>query len=340
MEYQYLGRSGLKVSKVILGAMSYGMPEWQGWVLNEEDSLPLLEHAYKVGIRTWDTADVYSHGRSEEIIGKAIKKYNIPRERLVILSKCYFGVTPDKPSNPVSAVTINDGDMLNQMGLSRKHILDAVDKSVARLGTYIDVLQIHRLDRSVPREEIMRALNDVVESGKVRYIGASSMAAWEFQELQNVADKHGWHKFISMQNYYNLLYREEEHEMIPYCNHTGVGLVPWSPVARGALTRPFNNRDTLREKTDNYLQAQIRSREDKVDEEIVGRVEEVAKKMGKTMAQIAIAWCLSKKDVCPIVGLNKKERMDEAVEACKIKLSDEDIKYLEEPYMPKKKQGY
>ncbi|KIX97329.1 uncharacterized protein Z520_06781 [Fonsecaea multimorphosa CBS 102226] len=340
MEYQYLGRSGLKVSKVILGAMSYGTPDWQGWVLNEEESLPLLEHAYKVGIRTWDTADVYSHGRSEQIIGKAIKKYNIPRERLVILSKCFFGVTPNSPETQISASTVNDGDMLNQQGLSRKHILDAVDKSVARLGTYIDVLQIHRLDRSVPREEIMRALNDVVESGKVRYIGASSMAAWEFQELQNVADKHGWHKFISMQNYYNLLYREEEHEMIPYCNHTGVGLVPWSPVARGALARPFNDRESLREKTDNYLKAQIRSREDKVDEEIIGRVEQVAKKMGKTMAQIAIAWCLSKKDVCPIVGLNKKERMDEAIEACKIKLSDEDIKYLEEPYMPKKRQTY
>lgn len=230
--------------------------------------------------------------------------------------------------------------MVNQVGLSRKHIIDAVDKSVARLGTYIDVLQIHRLDRESPREEIMRALNDVVESGKVRYIGASSMAAWEFQELQNVAEKHGWHKFVSMQNYYNLLYREEENEMIPYCNHTGVGLVPWSPVARGALARPWQSRDSLREKTDNYLKVLVRSRDDKVDEEIIGRVEEVARKTGKSMAQIAIAWSLSKKDVCPIVGLNKKERMDEAVEACKIKLSDEDIKYLEEPYQPKKRQGY
>ncbi|KIW14197.1 versiconal hemiacetal acetate reductase [Exophiala spinifera] len=340
MEYQYLGKSGLKVSKVILGAMSYGTPEWQGWVLNEEDSLPLLEHAYKVGLRTWDTADVYSHGRSEEIIGKAIKKYNIPRERLVILSKCYFGVVPSAPGIQISASSVNDGDMVNQVGLSRKHIIDAVDKSVARLGTYIDVLQIHRLDRESPREEIMRALNDVVESGKVRYIGASSMAAWEFQELQNVAEKHGWHKFISMQNYYNLLYREEENEMIPYCNHTGVGLIPWSPVARGALARPYRSRDSLREKTDNYLKVLVRSRDDKVDEEIVGRVEEVARKMGKSMAQIAIAWSLSKKDVCPIVGLNKKERIDEAVEACKIKLSDEDIKYLEEPYQPKKRQGY
>lgn len=338
--YQNLGKSGLKISKVILGAMSYGSPEWQGWVLNEEESLPLLEYAYKAGIRTWDTADVYSHGQSEQIIGKAIKKYNIPRENLVILSKCYFGVTPDSVSNQISVSSVNDNDMLNQVGLSRKHIIDAVDKSISRLGTYIDVLQIHRLDRSTPREEIMRALNDVVESGKVRYIGASSMAAWEFQELQNIADRHGWHKFISMQNYYNLIYREEENEMIPYCNHTGVGLIPWSPVARGALTRPYSSRDTLREKTDNYLKSLIRSRDDKVDEEIINRVEEVAKKIGKSMAQVAIAWTLSKKDVCPIVGLNKPERIDEAIEATKIKLDEEDIKYLEEPYQPKKRQGY
>lgn len=320
--------------------MSYGTPEWAGWVLNEEDSLPLLEYAWKAGIRTWDTADVYSHGQSEQIIAKAIKKYNIPREQLVILSKCYFGVTPETPGNLISASSVNDGDLLNQVGLSRKHILDAVDKSVARLGTYIDVLQIHRLDRSVPREEIMRALNDVIESGKVRYIGASSMAAWEFQELQNIAERHGWHKFISMQNYYNLIYREEENEMIPYCNHTGVGLIPWSPVARGALTRPYSSRDTLREKTDLYLKGLIRSREDKIDEEIINRVEEVAKKIGKSMAQVSIAWALSKKDVSPIVGLNKIERIDEAVEATTIKLSEEDIKYLEEPYQPKKRQGY
>jgi versiconal hemiacetal acetate reductase len=320
--------------------MTYGTDQWQDWVLNEDESLPLLEYAYKIGIRTWDTANVYSHGRSEEIIGKAIKKFNIPRERLVILSKCYFGVDPGQLGGGKPLITANDGDMLNQTGLSRKHIIDAVDQSVARLGTYIDVLQIHRLDRSVPREEIMRALNDVVESGKVRYLGASSMAAWEFQELQNVAEKHGWHKFISMQNYYSLIYREEEHEMIPYCNHTGVGLVPWSPVARGALTRPWQTRDTLREKSDMYLDLFVRSQELKADEEIINRVEEVAKKMDKSMAQVAIAWCLSKENVCPIVGLSKKERMDEAVEACKIKLSEEDIKYLEEPYVPKRRMGY
>jgi len=209
MEYTRLGNSGLKISKVIFGAMSFGSPDWQEWVIDEAAALPLLKHAYDLGLNTWDTADVYSNGRSEEIIGKALKQYNIPRQRVVILSKCYFGVADDGSQPPIAGVSTNDGEMVNRVGLSRKHIFDAVDRSVARLGTHIDVLQIHRLDRDTPREEIMRALNDVVESGKVRYIGASSMAAWEFQALQNIADKHGWHKFISMQNYYNLLYREE-----------------------------------------------------------------------------------------------------------------------------------
>jgi versiconal hemiacetal acetate reductase len=320
--------------------MSYGSSEWQEWVLDEAETLPLLEYAYKVGIRTWDTADIYSHGRSEEIIGKAIKQFKIPRERLVILSKCYFGVTPEKMGNTPEENTVNDGDLLNQTGLSRKYILGAVDRSVQRLGTYIDLLQIHRMDHSVPPEEIMRALNDVVESGKVRYLGASSMCAWEFQELNHVADKHGWHKFISMQDYYNLLYREEENEMIPYCNYAGIGLIPWSPYARGALTRPFKDRGTtLRDRTDAYLPGFVRARDQDVDEEIINRVEEVAKKIGKSMAQVAVAWCLSK-GVSPIMGLNKPERMDEAVEAVKVKLSEEDVKYLEEPYRPKKRQGF
>ncbi|KAI9732861.1 MAG: hypothetical protein M1834_003800 [Cirrosporium novae-zelandiae] len=336
MEYTRLGRSGLKVSKVILGAMSYGSPQWQGWVLGEEEALPLLEHAYKVGINTWDTADIYSHGLSERIIGKALKKYSIPRSHVTILSKCYFGVADDgsqsapEPSNPL---------MVNRRGLSRKHIFDAVDASVERLGTYIDVLQIHRLDREVPKEEIMRALNDVVESGKVRYIGASSMAAWEFQQLQNIADKHGWHQFVSMQNYYNLSYREEEREMIPYCQDTGVGIIPWSPIARGMLARPWNSRGTKREATDNTLQNYMRSRAAKVDEKIVGRVEEIANKKGVAMAQVATAWVI-KKGACPIIGLGSKERIDQAVEALKVELSDEECRYLEELYEPKNIFGY
>ncbi|KAL9637286.1 MAG: hypothetical protein Q9204_001934 [Flavoplaca sp. TL-2023a] len=340
MEYARLGKSGLKVSKIILGAMSYGTPDWQGWVLDEEQSLPLLEHAYKVGLNTWDTADVYSNGRSEEIVSKALKKFNIPRSKIVILSKCYFGVASDGSQPSVAEVNTNDGGWVNQVGLSRKHIFDAVDASVARLGTYIDVLQIHRLDRGTPREEIMKALNDVVDSGKVRYIGASSMATWEFQTLQNIAEAHGWHKFISMQNYHNLIYREEEREMIPYCADTGVGLVPWSPIARGVLARPWGDRSTARESTDNYLQNMIRSRETEVDKMVIDRVEEIAKKKGFKMAQVATAWVLRKGLEFPIIGLGSKERIDEAVQALKIELTDEEAKYLEEPYLPKAIQGY
>ncbi|KAG2420544.1 hypothetical protein HFD88_000156 [Aspergillus terreus] len=336
MEYARLGDSGLKVSKIILGAMTFGAPEWQGWVLNEEESLPLLEHAYKKGIRTWDTADMYSHGKSEEIVGKALKKYNIPRSRVVIMTKCYFGV--DDQGNyppPLTTGRQNAGDYLNRVGLSRRHILEAVDASVERLGTYIDVLQIHRLDRETPREEIMRALNDVVESGKVRYIGASSMAAWEFQTLQNIAIRNGWHKFISMQNYHNLIAREEEREMIPYCLDSGVSLVPWSPVARGVLARPWGSRSTLREQTDVGLSMFIRARETEADKAIVDRVEELAGKKGLSMAQVAIAWLLSHPSEYPIVGLNTKDRIDEAVASVQVKLTPEEIQYLEEPYVPK-----
>ncbi|KAF2621574.1 Aldo/keto reductase [Macroventuria anomochaeta] len=339
MQYVNLGKSGLKVSKVILGAMSFGSDKWQPWVLNEDAALPILEHAYKNGINTWDTADIYSHGISEKIIAKAIKQYNIPRNKLVLLSKCYFGVNEEDPSLSIAAVSINDGETVNQVGLSRKHIFDAVEKSVERLGTYIDVLQIHRLDRGTPREEIMKALNDVVEKGWVRYIGASSMAAWEFQTLQNIAEKNGWHKFISMQNYYNLIYREEEREMIPYCQDTGVGLIPWSPIARGALTRPWSNRSSSRAQTDRFLESLVHGREDKIDQEIISRVEDVAKKNNVSMACIATAWCI-KKGVCPIIGLSSKERVEETVRNSNYQLSDEDTKYLEERYAPKERQGF
>ncbi|KAI4622435.1 uncharacterized protein J4E87_006377 [Alternaria ethzedia] len=339
MQYVNLGKSGLKVSKVILGAMSFGSSKWQPWVLDEAESLPLLEHAYKSGINTWDTADIYSHGHSEKIIAKALKQYNIPRNKVVLLSKCYFGVVEEDPSLGIASVSTNDGEMVNQVGLSRKHIFDAVEKSVERLGTYIDVLQIHRLDRGTPREEIMKALNDVIERGWVRYIGASSMAAWEFQTLQNIADRNGWHKFISMQNYYNLIYREEEREMIPYCQDTGVGLIPWSPIARGALTRPWSDRSSKRAETDKFLEMLVHGREDAIDKKIIERVEEVAKKNNVSMACIATAWTI-KKGVCPIIGLSSKERIDETVRNSNFKLSDEDAKYLEEVYVPKARQGF
>lgn len=258
----------------------------------------------------------------------------------MILSKCFIGVSDDPKDQPgISEMMTNDGTMVNRVGLSRKHILDAVEKSVQRLGTYIDVLQIHRLDKNVPPEEIMRALNDVVEKGWVRYIGASSMAAWEFQNLQVVAQRNGWHQFISMQNYHNMLYREEEREMIPYCKHTGVGLIPWSPLARGVLCRPFDSRDTKREQSDNVLKTIIRSKETEIDKAIVDRVEEVAKKHGVKMATIATAWSIKKGDI-PIIGMGSKERIEEAVENSKFQLSDEDEAYLDEPYMPKTIVGH
>ncbi|KAI9850792.1 MAG: hypothetical protein M1838_005047 [Thelocarpon superellum] len=326
MEYTRLGKSGLKISKVILGTMSYGSPDWEGWILNEDEALPLLEHAYKVGINTWDTADLYSNGKSEEIIGKALKVYNIPRERVVILSKCFYPV-PTAEWDKRSAKSATDDQMINRQGLSRKYIFDAVDASVKRLGTYLDVLQIHRLDRETPKEEIMKALNDVVESGK--------MAAWEFQTLQHIAERNGWHKFICMQSYHNLLYREDEREMNPYCVDSGVGLIPWSPLAKGVLARPWAARSSTREATDASISGWYRSGDDEADREIVQRVEQLARKHGVPMAAVATAWSLSKSLTNPIVGLSSKERIDQAVQATKLTLDKDDVRFLEEPYRPK-----
>ncbi|KAF2025924.1 Aldo/keto reductase [Setomelanomma holmii] len=336
MTYTRLGRSGLKISSIILGAMSFGDPSTgQPWTLPAEKALPLLNYAYQRGINTWDTADAYGQGTSEEIIGAAIRKYNIPRSRLVLLTKCYFGIDPkiieSGKIDPVLSM-LNDGSLVNRVGLSRKHIFDAVEDSVKRLGTYVDVLQIHRLDRDTPPEEIMKALNDVVESGKVRYIGASSMAAWEFQMLNTVAEKHGWHKLISMQNYHNLLYREEEREMFPYCQHAGVGLIPWSPLAQGILTRPWSSDPTLRS-THNQYASLLWSPADKA---IVDKLEEVSKRVGKSMAIVAGAWSL-KKGVNPILGLGSEKRIDEAVEMVGFakEMSEEVVKELDGVYVAK-----
>ncbi|KAH8817052.1 NADP-dependent oxidoreductase domain-containing protein [Xylogone sp. PMI_703] len=342
MQYTRLGSSGLKISKVILGAMSYGSKDWQKWVLEEEEALPLLKHAYDIGINTWDTADLYSNGRSEEIIGKALKTYDIPRENVVILTKCRYGISrPGESQLSVFATTVNDGRMVNRVGLSRKHIFDAVQASVKRLGTYIDLLQIQRLDPDVPAEEMMRALNDVVEQGLVRYLGASSMPAWEFQQLQNLAEKKGWHKFISMQNYYNLLYREEEREMLPYCRATGVGCIPWSPNARGVLARPWgsDSSSSLRGSVDKMID-RLGLQEGEANKAIIDAVEEIAKARGVSMAVVAIAWCLSKQYVNPIVGLSSKERIDEMATAVALKLTEEEIAKLEAPYLPKAVVGH
>ncbi|KAJ6164207.1 NADP-dependent oxidoreductase domain-containing protein [Penicillium chermesinum] len=313
MEYTRLGQSGLKISKVILGAMSFGEGGTGGdtWTLPEEQALPVLKHAYDKGLNTWDTADVYSLGNSERVIGAALRKYKIPRERVVILSKCFGGCPRPEEMEGLSdmeklaRMANNDGIMVNRVGLSRKHIFEAVDASVERLGTYIDVLQIHRLDRDAPREEIMKALNDVVDSGKARYIGASSMYAWEFQALNNIAERNGWHKMISMQDYYSLLHREEEREMHPYCRDAGIGIIPWSPLARGLLARPYKvsmEQPTTRQKED-ALTAMMIGPITNEDIAIIGRVEELAKAKGVSMAQIGIAWCL-KKGFYPVLGLS------------------------------------
>jgi len=336
-EYVALGKSGLRVSIPIFGAMSFGTPAWAPWVIDEEKSLPLLKAAYDRGLNTWDTANVYSNGVSEEIIGKAIKKYKIPRHKLVILTKCHgaVGEEPGVRGFFYPAEMQKSKDYVNQFGLSRQAIFSAVDASLARLDTpYIDLLQIHRFDRLTPIEETMEALHDLVKSGKVRYIGASSMWATQFARMQFVAEKHGWTKFISMQNHYNLIYREEEKEMNRFCDDTGVGLIPWAPLARGNLARPYEALgSTIRSKPEaekGLSEADIKT---------IGRVKELAEKKGWKMSQVALAW-INKRISSPIIGFSSIERMDEALEVRGKTLTEEEEKYLEELYTPKAIVGH
>jgi aryl-alcohol dehydrogenase-like predicted oxidoreductase len=331
MQYQRLGNSGLKVSRIILGCMTYGNPNWEEspWVLDEKQSLPLLKKAYEVGINTFDTANTYSNGESERILGKMLTEYNIPRSRVVIMTKMYYPVLEDNPNarpNPA----VNDGPLVNQMGLSRKHIFDAVEGSLRRLNTdYIDVLQLHRLDSETPPEEIMRALHDLVQLGKVRYLGASSMHCWEFARLQYIAKMSGWTPFVSMQGLYNLLYREEEREMNPFCQAEGIGLVPWSPLARGLLARPWREksaRGNQDQKTNKWFIGDQ-------NEAIVSRVERLARRKGCAMSSVAMAWLLHK-GCCPIVGLNSIERIEASLESLEVAFTREEIASLEEAYLP------
>lgn len=299
---------------------------------DEEQCFKILKKCYDNGLRTFDTADMYSNGISEIIVGKFLKKYNIPRERVVILSKCYFPVSREEG---FSLAKSNTPDFMNSKGLSRKHILDAAEASVQRLGTYVDVYQIHRLDTDVTYEEIMRALNDVVEKGWARYLGASSMKAYQFFRLQEVADQKGYHKFVSMQNLYNLLFREEEREMNAYCKETGVGIIPWSPNARGLLTRPLTSEKSQAQLKDpKILQATGITPLRPSDETIVNRVEELSKKYNVSMMEISVGW-LIEKDVIPIVGVMNEEAVDDLVKLRTLNLSKKDIEYLEEPYEPK-----
>ncbi|HZQ08679.1 MAG TPA: aldo/keto reductase [Anaerolineae bacterium] len=319
MEYINLGKTGLKVSRICLGMMSYGTPQWREWVLPEDQSRLFIQRALEQGINFFDTADVYSRGVSEEVTGRALRDF-ARREHVIIATKVHGRMSDD----------------VNDAGLSRKHILDSIDRSLRRLCTdYVDLYQIHRWDNHVPIEETMEALNDVVRAGKARYIGASSMYAWQFAKAQYVAEKHGWTKFVSMQNHYNLVYREEEREMIPLCLDQGVGLIPWSPLARGFLAGNRRREDwgeTVRAKTDPFAQEMYYQ---EADFQVVDRVVELAKRMGHKPAQVALAWLLHKPGVdSPIIGATKMYQLDDAIAAAEIKLSDEELKYLEEPYVP------
>ncbi|KAI7887388.1 Aldo/keto reductase [Lichtheimia hyalospora FSU 10163] len=332
MEYVHLGKTGLRVSRFCLGFMSYGDKNWNGWALNSDESLVMIKKAYDAGINFFDTANVYSNGQSEEILGKAIKQFNMPRDRIVVATKvCYPVLEGSTPITLSLEANAKNPQIVNRFGLSRKHVFDACDASLKRLGLdYIDLYQIHRFDKNTPIEETMGALNDLVKSGKVRYIGASSMHAWEFQKANYVAEKNGWTKFVSMQNLYNLMYREEEREVIPYSLDAGIGGIPWSPLAKGRLAG--RKTKTQRSETDVFQRVDPTDS----DEKIIARVAEIAEKRDVSSAQVSLAWLLSKPFVTsPIVGISKESHLHDIIASLKLKLTEQEIKYLEEPYVPK-----
>ncbi|KAI0078628.1 Aldo keto reductase [Panus rudis PR-1116 ss-1] len=332
-----LGKSGLKVSKIILGCMSYGSKGWSEWVIDDEEEVTKhIKYAYDHGITTFDTANVYSNGLSEILLGKAIKKLNLPREELVIMTKVFFPVGPEYGFNTFGK-SLDELGIINQHGLNRKHIFDSVKKSLERLQVdYIDVLQCHRFDPTTPIEETMHALHDVVKAGYVRYIGMSSCYAYQFHQMQNYAIQNNLTPFISMQNHYSLLYREEEREMFPTLKLFGVGSIPWSPLARGVLTRPVKV-ESHRSKTDQWVSLYT----GKGNEAIINRVEELSKKKGVSMAQISIAWILSKEGVtAPIVGTTNLSNLEDIIKGVHVTLTEEELKYLEEPYQAQSIQGH
>ncbi|KAJ8090254.1 hypothetical protein AAF712_006146 [Marasmius tenuissimus] len=338
--YRRLGSSGLKVSVPILGAMSFGNPEWQGWVGGEEQSLEVLKAAWDQGINTIDTSNNYSNGESERIVGKFLKKYNIPRNQFIIATKCYGLVSSDpKVFTPTAPPEFyNQREYVNQSGLSRAAIFNAVEASLERLQTtYIDLYQIHRFDPETPAEETMKALHDLVQSGKVRYIGASSMRTWQFAHLNEVASRNGWTRFVSMQNEYSLLYREEEREMLPYCKFHGIGVIPWSPLKSGVLSRPFDSGVPPRLAYFKGTAWEYKFSE--ADETIIRRVEEIAKKRGVSMAKVALAW-LALKVTSPIIGTASLKRLEENIVSEDLVLTNDEAKYLEESYAPVPVQGH
>ena len=317
MNYTNLGKTGLKVSRICLGCMSYGLEE-RKWGLNEEQGRPFIKRALELGINFFDTANMYGDGRSEEVLGRALRDF-AKREELVIASKVYFPMRSD----------------VNGRGLSRKAIMTEIDHSLRRLGMdYIDLCQIHRWDYDTPIEETLEALHDVMKSGKVRYIGASSMFAWQFCKALYLADLHSWTRFVSMQPHYNLLNREEEREMLPLCLAEGIGVLPWSPLARGRLARAWETQpSTVRGQTDEYGK-KLYSATEELDKPVIDRVGEIAKARDIPRAQIALAWLLHKPAVtAPIVGATKSHHLEDAVAAVDVKLSDAEIKDLEAPYV-------
>ncbi|MGH7941280.1 MAG: aldo/keto reductase [Limisphaerales bacterium] len=327
MNYTRLGNTGMRVSRVCLGCMSYGKAKvspWPGmiswpWTLTEEDSLPFIKRALDLGINFFDTANVYSIGASESVLGRAIRDFS-RRDELVIATKVNGPVRPDP----------------NGRGLSRKAILCEVDKSLERLGTdYIDLYIVHRFDYETPLTETLEALNDVVRAGKARYVGASSMYAWQLMKAIGIQRANRWATFVSMQNYYNLLYREEEREMLRLCHSEGIGVTPWSPLARGRLARPWAEQpSTERAKNDSFAQ-RLYGKTVEIDKPIIDRVNELAKKRGLPPSQIALAWQFHKAIVtAPIIGATKPNHLDDAVAALSVKLSDDEIRFLEELYQP------
>ncbi|MFC3932541.1 aldo/keto reductase [Streptococcus dentapri] len=328
MEYVKLGATGLEVSKLCLGCMSFGDRSrgfHSGWLLNEEDSRVIIKKGLDLGINFFDTANVYAAGSSEEYLGRALRDF-VSREDVVLATKCYFSDLANGQKKP------------NNHGLSRKAIFHQVEASLKRLGTdYIDILYIHRWDYDTPIEETMSALNDLVRSGKVRYLGASAMYTWQFQKAQYVAEKNGWTKFSVMQNHYNLLYREEEREMLPFCKETGVGLAPYSPLASGRVVRDWD-ADTARSKTDETAKSKYDSTEEQ-DMVIVKRVAEVADKYSISRSQVALAWLWQKGIHSPIIGVTKEKYLDDFMGAFDVTLTDDDMAYLDEKYLPHKVVG-
>lgn len=327
MEYRNLGKTGLKVSRLCLGCMSFGVPERgaHAWTLNEEQGRPFIRRALEAGINFFDTSNSYSDGTSEEIVGRALREM-ARRDEVVIATKVFYPTRKDP----------------NGRGLSRKAIMTEIDASLRRLGTeYVDLYQIHRWDYETPIEETLEALHDVVKAGKARYLGASSMHAWQFAKALYTASNQGWTRFVSMQNHYNLLYREEEREMVGLCAAEGIGVIPWSPLARGRLTRPWEERSrTERAGTDEFGKT-LYARTEESDRLVVERVRELASSRGVPMAQVALAWLLSRPAVtAPIVGATKPQHLEDALAALSLQLSPDEIRQLEEPYIPHPVLGF